>query len=115
AQARDWGIALSRAALSATPPPLRCAMQPGPHWHPARVTGAGEDAEIAWARFGADGLRHSFFADSAAAARARPLNRLLRPVTRLADLPPPDGAADPAGFVFHMSRCGSTLIAQMLG
>ena len=26
-----------------------------------------------------------------------------------------DGAPDPAGFIFHMARCGSTLAARMLG
>ena len=51
------------------------------------------------------------------AAWARPFNRMFRYRTGLHDLIAQAETADslkPSGFIFHMSRCGSTLAAQML-
>jgi hypothetical protein len=37
------------------------------------------------------------------------------PLGALRDFAPPAFGPEPAGFVFHLSRCGSTLVSQMLG
>lgn len=99
------------------PAPVTLDRWPAPGWLPARsVPGAGEPA-IDWAWFGDRALREPLFEDSVRRATALPLSRALRTRT---DLPALIGGADgdqslePDGFVFHMSRCGSTLVAQML-
>ncbi|WP_052768912.1 hypothetical protein [Aurantiacibacter marinus] len=74
------------------------------------------DGELAleWLWLGADGLQKPFYYRSTERADLLPINALLRcttPLTaldRFASAPPPDG------LIFHMSRCGSTLVSQML-
>ena len=83
-------------------------------WLPARVAGEGGDARVAWAWFGERRLLEPFYEESLAAVAYAPFNRLFGFSTRLAELAPPPEATRPAGLVFHMSRCGSTLVAQML-
>jgi hypothetical protein len=58
-----------------------------------------------------------FFAQTIDRALQRPFNAVFRRRTPLDALGEEFGGANalrPAGFIFHMSRCGSTLIAQML-
>ena len=93
------------------PPLLEIAPPPG--WLPARVDGDGGAALIEWAFFDRRRLLEPFYEDSLGAVVFSPFNRLFGFRTRLAELPMPD-APDPAGLIFHMSRCGSTLVAQML-
>lgn len=86
---------------------------PSRHWLPVQAVGPAID----WAHFAGAPLSEPFFTESARRAMARPFNRLFRHVTTLGDLverAEPEGALAPDGFVFHMSRCGSTLVAQML-
>ncbi len=86
-------------------------------WLPVRsVPGQGEPA-FDWAWFGDRALREPLFEDSVRRMAGRPLSRLYRTRTDLAALIA--GATEeetlaPDGLVFHMSRCGSTLVAQML-
>jgi len=90
---------------------------PGPGWLPVAVTPARGRMMVDWAHFGNARLIEPFFEDSLRIARRRPLNRLLRRRTELSTLVsdrPDDANAVPAGLIFHMSRCGSTLLAQML-
>jgi hypothetical protein len=52
-----------------------------------------------------------------AAAVKRPFSLLFRhqtPIETLAELDAANAGLEPTGFIFHMSRCGSTLISQML-
>lgn len=89
-----------------------------PGWLPAAMRESGGELVVDWAHFGRAPLTHSFYADSVAAARARPFNRAIRCATTLDGLV--EGAhrhatTRVAGFIFHMSRCGSTLAAQLLG
>jgi hypothetical protein len=55
-------------------------------------------------------LGHLFFADAVQAALRHPYMKFSRRQAPLAAA----GGSDPAGFLFHMSRCGSTLAAQSL-
>ncbi|PVM90602.1 aspartyl beta-hydroxylase [Caulobacter endophyticus] len=113
AVAAGWGLSPDGLGERlAGRPVLRRQAAPPAGWLPIAVLPA-EDA-VDWAFFGARRLTESFFADSIEAVRFSPLNRLLRLRTPLAAL---DGLAGPTpdGLVFHMSRCGSTLLGRMLG
>lgn len=86
-------------------------------WLPISVEPARGGLAVDWAHFGDRGLTAPFFEQSIYVARRRPINRLLRYRTALAALAaqlPDDRSIAPDGFIFHMSRCGSTLVAQML-
>jgi hypothetical protein len=102
---------VSLARLAATVP--NAASWPSRHWLPAQAVGPAID----WAHFAGAPLSEPFFTESARRAAARPFNRLFRHVTRIGDFVRQAEAGDslaPDGFIFHMSRCGSTLVAQML-
>jgi hypothetical protein len=75
---------------------------------------ASDGLAVDWVHFGSQRLVEPFFEDSLRQARRRPINMLLRRRTRLSDLVGSQTDIAPDGFIFHMSRCGSTLVAQML-
>ncbi len=90
---------------------------PPPGWLPAQIGKHGERSWIDWVYFGRRRLSEPFFEQSLQAALRRPFNALLRVSTSLDALTAKsEGAAPvaPSGLIFHMSRCGSTLTAQML-
>jgi hypothetical protein len=95
------------------PAPIRTTVWPGPDWRPSRVAGATVD----WLHFAGAALDEPFYAQSLRRAAARPFNRLFRTGMSLADFlaGAPADAPAPAGFLFHMGRCGSTLAARLLG
>jgi hypothetical protein len=97
------------------PAPAAATEWPAPPWHPVHVSLIGAPT-IDWAHFGHDA--RTGFADQMTLRRVleRPFNRLFRRRMTLEDFV--RGAPDPAppkGMIFHMSRTGSTLTAQMLG
>ena len=85
---------------------------PPPGWLPAKVTEHAGESVVDWVCFGARRLTEPFYEESLGGVASLPFNRLFRLRTPLAALAAPPVA--PAGFIFHMSRCGSTLLAQML-
>lgn len=90
---------------------------PPRQWLPTSVVPSVQGPAINWAHFAGAPLAESFFTESLRRAGARPLNRLLplrTPLQDLVDSPPIEDALAPDGFIFHMSRCGSTLVSQML-
>jgi len=100
---------ISRLAASAP----NAAAWPSRHWLPVQAVGAAID----WAHFAGAPLAESFFTETARRAAAKPFNRLFRHVTRFSDFvenAEAEGSLVPDGFIFHMSRCGSTLVAKML-
>jgi len=110
-------------ALGANPagarPPQRPVTTPAPAgWLPARVFQQDDRLWLDWAYFGVERLGEPFFEQSLQRVQRRPFNRLFRLAAPLeAWSAAPDGAAPslkPSGLIFHMSRCGSTLAAQML-
>jgi hypothetical protein len=128
--AASHGVALSReelkAALRPDPlgldrwrdPPATFARWPGKYWLPTRVA-ASPDGRLSvdWTYFGESRLSEPFFEMSALRAAQRPFNLLCRYRTSLDDFVENavlDESLEPAGFIFHESRCGSTLVAQML-
>lgn len=108
---------LGLLALS-DPVPLR-RHWPSSDWLPAAVRRLPTGGTVVdWAYFAGTRLTAPFYGTDARWIAALPFNRLFRYRMRLDDfiaasadevLPAPDG------FIFHMSRCGSTLVAQMLG
>ncbi|MEA3004537.1 MAG: hypothetical protein QOH81_3325 [Sphingomonadales bacterium] len=89
---------------------------PSPAWRPVAVTGlSGRGAAVDWARFGDAPWPEAFFGLAARRVSGRPFNRLFRYRMRLEDFVAAAARAPaPDGFIFHMSRSGSTLVARML-
>jgi hypothetical protein len=86
-------------------------------WLPAATSWRNGALTIRWSYFGEERLRAPFFAMDAHPSLGKPFNRLVRPETaidRLLDRLRTPAALRPSGFIFHMSRCGSTLVSQML-
>jgi hypothetical protein len=85
-------------------------------WTPIWVRGSSADATVEWAivdrRF-----EEPFFEQTVDRAMQHPFNRLFSrrtppaAVEAFAGLQP---VIEPNGFIFHMSRCGSTLVGQLL-
>jgi len=72
---------------------------------------------VDWCWLGSERFIDPFFDGTIEIAQRRPFNRLFAHRTPIAEL----GAwheinpgMAPAGFIFHMSRCGSTLVSRML-
>jgi hypothetical protein len=119
------GIPVAAADLRVRPDPLgalaiAAAPQSGVEWPPRAwlPTRAAIESGFAvdWAHFAGAPLAEPFFADSRGRATVRPFNQLFRYRTQFGDFlnAPREGSLAPDGFVFHMSRCGSTLVSQML-
>jgi hypothetical protein len=91
--------------------------EPQVGWLPSQIAMTQAGLAVDWMRFGAHRLTEPFYEEAVRWAIFRPFNRQFRFQTPLAAL---SGWAarlptvPPAGFIFHMSRCGSTLAAQML-
>jgi hypothetical protein len=91
--------------------------RPAGHWLPGAMVSTAGGLAVDWVHFGGQRLTEPFFEDSLRQARHRPINMLLRHRTHLADLVASEANMPdvvPDGLIFHMSRCGSTLVAQML-
>jgi hypothetical protein len=84
---------------------------------PIRVYWQQSTPWIDWCYLGEDRFTDSFFDNTIARRLQLPFNQLFRPQTPVevllerAALRP---GIIPSGFIFHMSRCGSTLVSQML-
>ncbi|WP_137862618.1 MULTISPECIES: sulfotransferase [unclassified Sphingomonas] len=126
AWARARGMALTPADLieSSRPDPLGLQRffqaplvqpdWPPQGWLPASFAPFPEPA-IQWLNFAGVSPSRPFFEDAVREAADRPFNRLFRIATPLAGFLGRANPRPPSGFIFHMSRCGSTLVSQMLG
>lgn len=88
------------------------------NWLPVSFRWEHAGPAIEWCHTGGLRLEAPFFDQSVQALMRHPFNQLFRRVTPLDAMEAfaqDPGAARPAGFIFHMSRCGSTLVARMLG
>lgn len=97
--------------------PPNVAGWPGRHWLPIAVVQTQVGLAIDWRHFGDRRLTAPFYEDSLRSAKRLPLNGFLRirtPLATLLETPPPDAAHGPDALIFHMSRCGSTLVSQMI-
>ncbi|MDO7898620.1 sulfotransferase family protein [Pseudomonas citrulli] len=86
-------------------------------WLPIRVWQDTGQWRVDWCWFGDTPLSQPFFGDAVEDALRLPFNQAFRRQTPLAALGQwqrqSPGLA-PSGFIFHASRCGSTLVSQML-
>lgn len=91
---------------------------PGRAWLPSAVSGSPAGLVVRWQHFGDRRLTESFYQDSLHHSRARKLNTFFKirtPLATLLDQPPADAdPTAPAALIFHMSRCGSTLVSRMI-
>src|SRR5438270_6483250 len=86
-------------------------------WIPTRLYRAGDRLMADWCYLGDFRLTDPFFGESVRRAFRHPFRVLFRqqtPVDVLIERAATHPGIGPTGFIFHMSRCGSTLIAQML-
>ena len=100
-----------------TETPITMTVWPGRNWLPAAIVQAPGQLAVDWVHFGDATLGDSFFEMSLGRARRLPINSLLRvstPLAMLAETLPQDAVPTVDGLIFHMSRCGSTLVSQML-
>jgi hypothetical protein len=123
------GIGLRADAIAAclTPDPLglsrwtanavRGLDWPSSQWLPIQVAAVEGELGVDWAHFGDRPLREPLFEGDIRRVLDRPINRLVRYRMRLDDFVARAEVAPslkPDGFIFHMSRCGSTLVSRML-
>lgn len=86
-------------------------------WLPIRVFHHDRQIMIDWGYIGERRLTEPFFEQTVDAALRQPFNLLFRrqtPIDLLDEFNSEQSELSPNGFIFHMSRCGSTLIAQLL-
>lgn len=90
-------------------------------WLPAgaqldRVPALVNEGKVHWVEFGENKLDAPFLSQTLAELRAaeRPPRELFTSIETLIRLGDALGDVQPAGFILHVSRCGSTLVANVL-
>lgn len=86
-------------------------------WVPFRFYWRGDEPMVDWCYLGATRFTEPFFEATIDSVIHTPFNSLFRRRTPMAELARWNAECPglkPAGFIFHMSRCGSTLITQLL-
>jgi gluconate kinase len=86
-------------------------------WTPVRLRWPDAQPVLDWCYVGDERFTEPFFDQTVQRLLRHPFNQLFRqqtPLAALADLHARAPGLAPTGFIFHMSRCGSTLISQML-
>jgi hypothetical protein len=86
-------------------------------WVPIRIYKSGDALMVDWCWMGEERFEQPFFDDTVARMLGRPFNLAFRRQTTvdvLEELYGTRRSLMPAGFILHMSRCGSTLVSQML-
>lgn len=87
-----------------------------PGYLPMRVKFADAGPTVVWCSDDGRDLDDPFFDETIQRCMRRPLNRAFQPQTpidSLLDVATSRNCRAPDAFIFHMSRCGSTLLAQM--
>jgi hypothetical protein len=92
----------------------RAVTAPDAHWTPAQIRWTAAGPLVDWCHLGDLRFTAPFFEQTVGTAMAHPFNLLFRRSTPLAMLEEISSELRPAGLIFHMSRCGSTLLTQML-
>jgi gluconate kinase len=85
-------------------------------WSPIRIYWQ-QQPFVDWCYLGEERFTHPFFDNTIELLTQRPFNLLFRHQTSiefLGEMYEQNPGLAPNGFIFHMSRCGSTLVAQML-
>ena len=88
-----------------------------PDWIPVRLSWQQGQPVVEWCYLGRRRFTEPFFETTLQQVMRLPFNMLFRrqtPVEALLEWQTMRPGLPPTGFIFHMSRCGSTLVAQML-
>lgn len=86
-------------------------------WLPISISQFTAEPLVDWCRFGTRRFTESFYNDTLQNAMRDPFNLVFRhqtPLDTLLDWQQQSPGMQPSGFIYHMSRCGSTLVSQML-
>ena len=86
-------------------------------WLPIRFYWQAGAPWLDWCHFGDQRLTEPFFRGSVGEALNHPFNLAFRrqtPIAALEELHDSRPGLEPTAFLFHASRCGSTLVSQML-
>ena len=86
-------------------------------WIPLRIVWTDSRPMVDWGYLGRRRFTEPFFAQTIGPCVRHPADLLFRPQTpleQLGEIAASQPALAPTGFIFHMSRCGSTLLSQML-
>jgi hypothetical protein len=86
-------------------------------WLPIRVWQPAGEWQVDWCWFGDTPLHQPFFREAVDDALRLPFNQAFRrqtPLAALGEWQAESPGLAPSAFIFHASRCGSTLISQML-
>jgi hypothetical protein len=85
-------------------------------WTPVRLDFSGPAPAVDWADLSAERFVEPFFDQTVArwAAGPRPLPLVRTGLDALVALDS-ESSLEPAGMIFHLSRCGSTLVSRLLG
>jgi hypothetical protein len=85
------------------------------YWLPTEMLEVDGVLSVGWLHFAGAPLAEPFFEDSIRRVQSRPFNRLFRFATPIGSfVSRAEVGTRIDGLIFHMSRCGSTLVAQML-
>lgn len=88
-------------------------------WIPIKLYPEDESLLCRWLYVGDTNFNEPFFDETISACRALPenghLKRSISSTDMLVDWAKEIDVIEPTAFIFHISRCGSTLISQMLG
>ena len=88
-----------------------------PDWIPVRFLWQQRQPVVEWCYLSRRRFTEPFFEETLQQVMRMPFNMLFRrqtPVEAMLDWQVTHPGLPPTGFIFHMSRCGSTLVAQML-
>src|SRR6478736_6559388 len=86
-------------------------------WLPVHVTWEASEPVVEWAYAGQRPLSEPFYSQTAFLLMQQPFNLLFQQRTSmqtLLDHATKHPGIEPSGFIFHLSRCGSTLLSRML-
>ena len=87
------------------------------NWVPTRIFWRDARPMVDWAYLGTRRFTDPFFAQTIQPCLRHPADLLFRhqtPLEELSEIAATQPSLPPTGFIFHMSRCGSTLTSQML-
>ncbi|WP_224249882.1 sulfotransferase [Hyalangium gracile] len=90
---------------------------PSAEWIPIRLYPRDSRFFVDWCHLRGLRLTEPFFDETIERCLRHPFSLLFRPQTPVESLLEPSGlepSLRPRGFIFHLSRCGSTLVSQML-
>jgi Aspartyl/Asparaginyl beta-hydroxylase len=110
-EAASRGFDLNEADVEAAFRSRPCVSQPGDGWMPIRISFHESKPMATWIYAPDHRFIEPFFEDNVRTCLRNPFTALFQ---REMPLGPPDAAIRPQGFIFHMSRCGSTLISRSL-